>query len=307
MLDSENMSQEGESTLGIGLQLKYAREAKKISVSEMAAKLKLTKSVIDNLEVDAWDKLNGRTYARGYLTSYANFLDLSTDDLLAQFDAGYQEELQPLKVHRNHVKKRGFPWFKFVLLVLAGFIVWFVVQQWPGIKTKFMTQIGSEEGISLVEEGAEPATTPEIITTEDGQTSIVELAAPEQIGNDQITTLTLPTLAAETAAVDEPIPVAGENSEVTLVTPPTDPMLATLALSFGDACWVQVKDADGKTLMNANKKLGETVVLTGKSPLQLVLGDASKVKVRFNGTLFDTKPFTGEGGVARFSLKNKQL
>ncbi len=322
---SENVIEVGDISQGldvvaeIGAQLKYAREIKKISVSEVAAKLKLTKSVIDNLEVDAWDKFNGRTYARGYLTSYANFLGLSAADLLAQYDEGHQEEFQPLKVHRNHVTKRGFRWFKFVLLVLIGLAAWFAVQQWPEVKAKFMTQMADlkvDETILSKEREAttllntETMATPQMLEIEEAS-QMIETTTSEVIDNDQVTTLKLPDLMEKTPVMDTDSTV--ENTEISDVNEiveaaqPIDPMLATLALAFGGTCWVSVKDAVGVTLMNDTKQVGEHIVLTGQPPLQIVLGDASNVKVRFNGTSFNTQPFTNRTGVARFTLNNKQL
>lgn len=320
-LDVDALPQGLIATADMGAELKQAREANKISVSDVATKLKLTKSVIDNLEANAWDKLNGRTYARGYLTSYANFLGLSVTDFLTQFDESYQEELPPLKVHRNHVKKRDFPWLKLFSLILLGLAVWFVMEQWPEVKAKFMTQVNglSNEADILIENDVDTAINvempaPSSVIQEapplEEPPLIIETVVPEQIGNDQVTTLTLPELTPEVMLTaeerTEPSPVVTPTESV-ITTEGTDPMQATLALAFGGTCWVNVKDAAGKTLMNETKQAGEHTVLTGKSPLQIILGDALHVKVRFNGTLFNTQPFTSAGGVARFTINNKQL
>ena len=79
-----------DTVLTVGQQLKQAREAKKITISEVAAQLRLTKDSIIYLEKNQWDKLHGRAYARGYLSSYVNFLALPKDELLAAFNIEYK-------------------------------------------------------------------------------------------------------------------------------------------------------------------------------------------------------------------------
>ncbi len=318
----ETVVVEEEMVVGIGAELRQAREARRRSVSDVAAKLNLTKSVIDNLEVGAWDRLNGRTYARGYLNSYANFLGLSATDILAQFDQEYQEELPPLKARKRvagkgYAKKnrRRFPWGKLILLGLIIVVIGFVYQQWPGIKAKVMSEMGMEsndaEILSSDIGGASPGSN---ITPQQVEQSDRENRA-EQIGSNQVTALALPSLTAETPIIVDSDNSSGSNAVVSTPTESAipvrsqqqiDPMQGTLALAFSGECWVEVKDANGKTLLNEIKKSGEQIVLIGKSPLQIALGDASRVKVRFNGALFNTQPFTSRGGVARFSLNNKQ-
>ena len=309
--DDDFMAAE-EMPASIGSQLRKAREARKTSVSVVAEKLNLTKSVVDNLEADAWDKLNGRTYARGYLKSYANFLGLPTQGLLDQFDQAFKEDLPPLKARRNQRdrggyaqqrRRRHFPWGKLIFSGLVMLAAWFAYQQWPNMKAAVIGQIGLETNSTDVEVSDD-------VGTASQQTALANTA--EQIGNNQVTTLTLPTLTTETAVtaneVDENQRIAtAEAVETAIPVQQHDPMQATLALAFSDVCWVEVKDATGKILMNDTKQKGDQIVLIGKSPLQISLGDASSVKVRFNGALFNTKPFTNRGGVARFDLNNKQL
>ncbi len=76
-----------------GLHLKRTRELKKISVSDVAAKLNVTKTVIDNLEAGAWDELKGHDY----LTDYADFLGLSSAGLWAQFEQGDRKAMASSK------------------------------------------------------------------------------------------------------------------------------------------------------------------------------------------------------------------
>ena len=55
-----------------------------------------------------------------------------------------------------------------------------------------------------------------------------------------------------------------------------------LKLDFSGDCWVEVKDAEGKTLLSALKRLGDKVELDGIAPFNVLLGYAPVVTVSYN-------------------------
>jgi cytoskeleton protein RodZ len=89
---------------------------------------------------------------------------------------------------------------------------------------------------------------------------------------------------AEPAAVV--VPAAGE---------------AKVHLQFTANCWTQLTDANGKVLLSALKRRGESVELIGKAPLELRLGYARGAEVRVDGQLVDLAAFT-HGETARLKL-----
>ena len=71
-----------------------------------------------------------------------------------------------------------------------------------------------------------------------------------------------------------------------------------------DESWLTVTEAGGKQLIQRTLKAGETVGLTGKLPLSVVIGRASAVDVQVRGKPFDLTPLARSGGVARFEVKS---
>ena len=65
--------------------LKAAREARKISIGEIAQRLLLSKSTIVALEEDNYSRIPAPVYAEGYLKAYAQFLQIPIDAVLASF------------------------------------------------------------------------------------------------------------------------------------------------------------------------------------------------------------------------------
>ena len=86
----QEINEQGEA-LGLGERLKQAREAKKLSLEEVAAQLRIAKVWLDSIEQEAWGALPSRTYARGYFISYVKFMGLPEDTLLSLFNLQYSE------------------------------------------------------------------------------------------------------------------------------------------------------------------------------------------------------------------------
>lgn len=74
------------ATISPGETLRLAREAKGLSMAEVARGLNMTEFMLRNVEAGAFDKLNGHTFARGYVRAYAKYLGLDQEQLVLAFD-----------------------------------------------------------------------------------------------------------------------------------------------------------------------------------------------------------------------------
>ncbi|NES09895.1 helix-turn-helix domain-containing protein, partial [Pseudomonas laurentiana] len=79
--------------------LRQARENRGWSQAEVAHKLNLTVSSLNNLEAGAFDKLPGHTFARGYIRAYAKLLDMDQAALVQAFDQCTGTHAQGSDVH----------------------------------------------------------------------------------------------------------------------------------------------------------------------------------------------------------------
>jgi len=95
----------------VGNYLKSGREAKNISLSEVARTTKISKWYLDCLEQDDFDKMPGGPYIKGYISSYAAYIGIEEDEVLKRYDSLYSnstddEQTQPAQA--NVKKKRAF-------------------------------------------------------------------------------------------------------------------------------------------------------------------------------------------------------
>ena len=309
-----------------GESLRQAREIKGWSVAEVATQLNLTPQRLAQIEAGAFDKLPGTTFARGYIRAYAKLLEMDQNRLVMEFDQftgtdatgssvhalGRIEE--PVRYSQSILRLVSF--LLLLALIGAGFL-WWQDQGRPGASL-------ADLGLEHVEvEGA------------DGTTQVHSLAEPEDQavvdaqGSEQGSPLLLPvepgeapeeSAAAEQPAAPDAAPesapetpaaaVANEPAAAASTTAPATEPAAPVAVPAGQAalnvqftadCWTQVTDADGKVLVSALKRSGESIELTGKAPMELRLGFARGAQVTYNGQSVDVAPhMTGE--TARLKL-----
>ncbi|WP_252272885.1 RodZ domain-containing protein [Pseudomonas subflava] len=110
-----------------------------------------------------------------------------------------------------------------------------------------------------------------------------------------------PAAAEPQAAIAEPNTEAAETQAQTQAPVAPAAGEALVNLQFTADCWTQLTDADGKVLLSALKRRGDSVELAGKAPLDLHLGFARGAVVLVNGRPVDVAPFI-RGETARLKL-----
>lgn len=121
-----------------GVKLKKCREARNLSIEEVAGKLHLRPSVVVELESDVIDHDISMTFTRGYIRLYARFLDLDPAPILEEFDELANPVKQPAKLQSfsQKVAKQAsdarlmmFSYFVLFVIIALAVIWWF---QQPG-------------------------------------------------------------------------------------------------------------------------------------------------------------------------------
>lgn len=117
------------SAISPGSYLQQVREERGFSSVDVADQLRLPHHVIEAIEADDYKKLPNFTFVRGYLRSYAKFLDLSADQLIAQFNELGLEEKKPEptahKVHLKHtyINERAVRWGAYIVILVLAFLL----------------------------------------------------------------------------------------------------------------------------------------------------------------------------------------
>ena len=78
-----------EENISIGTLLKGQREAKNISLEDIAQKTKININILKSLEQNDLEKLPNRTYVRGFVTNYARAVGLDVEEAKSTLDRSY--------------------------------------------------------------------------------------------------------------------------------------------------------------------------------------------------------------------------
>jgi cytoskeletal protein RodZ len=78
----------GQLPLGVGERLHAAREARKLSLEQVAAETRIPQRHLIAIEAGDFARLPGRTYAVGFARTYAKMLGLDQDDIAAGVGGG---------------------------------------------------------------------------------------------------------------------------------------------------------------------------------------------------------------------------
>jgi transcriptional regulator with XRE-family HTH domain len=118
-----------ESPPGVGEQLRAAREAKDLTLEQVAAETRIPQRHLMAMEEGDFAKLPGRTYAVGFARTYAKTVGLDPDAIgvgvRAELDAQSEDGYRPASFEPGdpaRVPSRALGWFAgfAVLLLLAG-------------------------------------------------------------------------------------------------------------------------------------------------------------------------------------------
>ncbi|WP_440887314.1 cytoskeleton protein RodZ [Vibrio sp. WZ-1] len=294
-----------------GTLLKNKRESLGMTQKQIADRLRLRVSVIEDIENNQFDSHQVATFIRGYLRSYAKLVSVDEHLVLSALDttgeAQHQEqEMQSFsrktKTEKHNSRIMLLTWA--IALVITGIsAVWW----WQNQQENSLAQVVNEAAVET--EVVDDATF-DVEPTVSTDTVAIETTADEAPIVDEMVS----EIATETPVVDA-VDEEETSSTEELTQPVTEPTvveveekpivipagMTPVTMTFTSDCWIQVKDANGKTLVSGTHKPGQNVELAGKAPFKVILGAPEAVTMTFASEPVDLSGYTS-GKVARFTL-----
>lgn len=274
----------------VGQVLRNAREAQRIALEDAAARLRLMHRQIEAMETDDFDSLGQPVFARGFVRNYARMLGLAPDALLARMEGAPAEPAAV--IHVEPPLPRSWLTSPWLILLLLGVLVAVAAP----VALYWWLNEGEEEvppPASAVERSKPlPPALPALI------------AEPEKLSDPAVQPAPIPSVApaAEATQPAEAVPPTPPVVPASPVVPGPTGLTGELHLEFGEESWVEIKDASGRMLHRQLNPPGSSVNLSGQPPFDLVIGNASRARMTYNGRPIDLKPFI-DVTVARFTLE----
>ncbi|MEZ9744421.1 cytoskeleton protein RodZ [Vibrio splendidus] len=291
-----------------GTLLKNKRESLGLTQKQISDRLKLRVTLIQQIEENQFESDQVATFMRGYIRSYAKYVNLDEKVVLNALhhsgDAQHQEQemlsfSRKTKTEKHNSRIMLLTWSIFAVIVGISSLWWWQNQQQDTLSQSLANTESSEE--LVVEESLDPELTSlEVIEAEQNAET-----SPVTENSDELTEVS----SAEDSVTLDPVEVieeAPEAADVASVTaePETvapEAVVNELVMQFSADCWIQVKDASGKTLSTGIKKAGQTLNLSGTAPYKVILGAPEGVSMTFASEPVDLSGYTS-GKVARITL-----
>ncbi len=275
-------SELGQVTFGSWL--RQQREARSVSLREIADASKISLRYLEALETDRFDALPAPVFARGFLREYARVVGLEPDEVVNLFliAAGSRAEVSTKEAGRGHRQVRaGSSRSTLGYGLLLGLAV--------------IAFLGVAASLSFYAEKRRTSAAPE-------SSLVAPVGARAQPGKESAASESNPPFApapGDRAASEPPTRPAAGQAPAT-ASDAGEPPLKVL-LSFKEDCWVE-SIVDGRRRASELRAGGESVQLEAEEAVVLTLGNSSAVEIEVNG-----RPFALPTGAAGRVLRDLRI
>jgi cytoskeletal protein RodZ len=257
----------------IGSRLRFAREAKGMSVSELSAKVRVREVLIKHIEKDEFEKVGADVYVRGHIRAMAQSLDLNPDELMALYPAsgvGDSPFDQPVLAPETEI------------LEVASVVA---VQQ------NNSSQFSGSFFQPLENIRARSGTNWSLLMA--STLGVITLIA---IGSVVVSTFNSPTnvVAEETVSpTPTPSPAATKEAEDLTANVPA-PGVDVLLKAEGNSSWVRATDVNDVELFEGIIREGQEQRVGSVEGVKLLLGNAGAITLTVNGQVLGKAGGNGE-------------
>ena len=281
------------------------RERQGLTRAEMAQRLHMSPWQIEALEGGDYSRLPKGTFLRGFVRNYAKALGIEPDAALSRLaEAAPAAPAPGIVVPSQNIRfdplgeRLAGPYMKAgalaVVLVALGFaaMYWwlFIRPMPPGAATpaKGPPQQVAEAPVPAPQPVA-PAPAPTL-----PEPAAPEAASPADVANA--------AAQAESAKVNGARDAEAQQAPAAPASARAGAGERTLRFVFRGESWVEVRDADGRVLMQRLHEPGSEAQLAGRPPFSVIVGNAPEVQMFYGGRPFALEPHT-RVAVARFTLE----
>ncbi|MGE8402211.1 MAG: RodZ domain-containing protein [Delftia tsuruhatensis] len=322
--EAGTQGENAKTSMTAGTLLRQAREAAGLSLAGLAAALKVPAPKLEALEADDYAAFQDHVFMRALAQSVCRTLRVDSASVLALLP---RTQLKSLADDRGSInatfkersfKATGTPLGRengsrkvaiIVLLLLAAAAAVYFLPKHEGDAEE--PQAGSSDAAALVSPAAtvsEPVAAQEPVApavtapASEGAAPAAPAPAPAPAPAAPATTPAVQAPAAAAPAAGVPGDVPADAAAATPATLAAQTPGGVLVMKASAQSWVQVKDANGRVVLQKTLAAGESVGAEGALPLSVIVGNASGTEVRVRGELLEVAKTTRDN-VARFEVK----
>lgn len=305
----------------LGALLRAERERRGLSIEDVSAHLKISVRKLRALEDGDASAMPHPAYVKGFVRSYATYLGMAASEVVeamqvvsSHMPETAEENVRPVRpapAPSSSGKSGGSAFGRLLLLAVAvaalaggSYAVW---------KSGFLDALHNRQSDVIrpslpMQDEARPAYVPAPAPAESAAPAAPAPAAPETapVASAPATPLATPAATATPATPASPTPAAPEK--VLVRTGDAEPVAATppaqeedvipqgqhkVVITATETCWIR-STADRTDTRQFSLGKGDTFALTFSQRLDLKLGNAGGVRIRYNGKDFPIGARSGQ-------------
>ena len=262
--------------VSLGQWLTQARQAKGLTVQEVALRTNRSVVQISELEADNLSSFGAQVLLRGMVRQYTKVVGADETQALRLIPEQFNtlNPLEGLGIKDSTISKKtarmGKPWISQIWIVLLTILVLALLAYWVFGARMFKDKDAAQK---------------------------MSTANQIQIANPPAPAVTAPAVAPTPETTATPTATVSPAAEQTTASAVAD---VALGLKFKGAVWVEVKDAKGAVLVSGTQAANSEQNIKGELPLSVVIGDVTNVDMTWKGQPYDLKSATkGRGTVAK--------
>jgi cytoskeleton protein RodZ len=306
MIENEEVQQPDSVIQGPGQILRQARERAKLSTQDIADRMKLKRTLIEDIEQDNFDINISLTFVRGYLKLYAKHVHVGEAEILNAFEKLTTGEKEPVKLQsfsRRVANQANDDKLMLVTYLILATIIALVVIWWFQQTSTDTTK----SNLSNYPETVNKNVTQEALPLEEILTSDTDIIIPPQTNENESlddSTVTEELITDNQSTSSE---IVSDTSDLAITVDATETASietaapVKLIFEFSGDCWMNLADATGENIAYGVKVKGRVMPVTGIPPFVVTLGAPEVVKIRYAGESIDMS-FLPSGRIAKFDL-----
>jgi cytoskeletal protein RodZ len=250
-----------------GQQLRQVRESKKIGQDAVAQHLLIGKQIVDDIEKDDYSRIVAPVYVRGYLRSYAQFLQISSDSIMVAFDKlnWYKnrnintDEIKVLFPIKDVEVEHHWGWIGYALAVILLVILalWWHSYRKGEINNDYanpQTAVNADSAVinSVTNDEHEKRNTVAITSDTDSQALPINSSDKADVGGLTDTKFAKVSKSGKSQAVNNRVPISISSSAAVTASDNTDDTSGILQKTLPAT---KIDDATGKSVNSKNNKV----------------------------------------------------
>ena len=264
--------------------LKSQREKLNITIEEVTAELKLEKEIILNIENNNFSMFKSYLFLKGYLNNYANFLDIEVNLPELKKKKSVKFKIKKNK-HKIRIKKNSL--FKGILLLFFITITFLFYKTNTNLVVENNAVLEKNKSIDTGNTNLNKEKDNSSVEVEEDQSNIpiaefnADLQQKDKLDNK----------------TDIAISIPESNVQISDVI-----YEKLLEIEYNGDSWTEILDSNGDIVFFDLAKDGDTLKFNIATPFEVLLGNASVVKVKYNNDIIELPYINPDTNVGKYKI-----